>query len=198
MKSVFVGVALAGMALSLYGCAGLVVGAGATAATAAAQERGFKGAVKDTVIRAHINELWFSHDVEMYQKVSLTVLEGRVLLTGKVRTQKMRIDAVRLAWQAKGVSEVINEVGVSDDGGVANFMRDAWISTQLKYQLALDKQVASINYSIETVDAVIYLMGIAVDQGELDRVTGYARNVRYVKKVISYVRLKDDPRRNKS
>jgi len=38
-------------------------------------------------------------------------------------------------------------------------------------------------------------MGIAQDQHELDKATTIASTTNYVQKVVSYVRLKDDPRR---
>jgi hypothetical protein len=38
-------------------------------------------------------------------------------------------------------------------------------------------------------------MGIAQDQTELNKATYAASTIQYVQKVISYVRLKNDPRR---
>ena len=182
----------------LSGCVGAAIGAGAIATTAAVQERGLRGAIDDTVIRARINSLWLGHDADMYRLVSLSVLEGRILLTGEVERAQMRIDAVRLTWQAEGVREVINEIKVTDEGGIGTYARDSWISAQLKSKLLFDKKILSINYSIETVGGAVYLMGIAQNQRELDRVTNHARTLRYVKRVVSYVRLKNDPRRHKS
>ena len=105
------------------------------------------------------------------------------------------IEAVRLAWQAPGVREVINEIEVNDTSGLDDQARDAWIATQLKTNLLFDKNVSSINYSIETVNKVIYLMGVAQSQAELNRVIGHAKDIAYVRRVVSYVLLKDDPRR---
>ena len=93
-----------------------VVAGGATVGVAAVEERGFDGAVDDTKIRAEINDLWFRHDADMYRKVDMTVNEGRVMLTGVVQKPEFRIDAVRLAWQAAGVRQVIDEIQVSDQG----------------------------------------------------------------------------------
>jgi len=182
----------------LTGCVSAAIGAGAIATSAAVQERGLKGGIDDTIIRARINSLWFEHDADMYRLVSLSVVEGRILLTGQVRLPRMRIDAVRLAWKAKGVREVINEIKVTDEGGIISYARDSWISTQLKSKLLFDKKILSINYSIETVNSAVYLMGIAQNRQELNRVTNHARTLKYVKRVVSYVRLKTDPRRHKS
>lgn len=197
-KSFLVVLAAALLSTQIAGCAGVAVGAGAAVTTAALEERGLKGAVKDTLIRARINDLWFAHDAEMFQKLDLSVIEGRALLTGVASNQRMRVDAVRLAWQAKGVKEVINEVQVADRSsldGIKIYVKDGWITTQLVGKLLFDKRVQSINYSIETVAGIVYLMGIAQDQTELDRVSDHARNVKYVQKVVNYVRLRSDPRR---
>lgn len=180
---------LAGLALSTAGCASLVVGGAATAGVAAAQERGLDGAARDTVIRAKINDLWFRHDVEMFRKLGLTVNEGRVLVTGRATTPEMRLDAVRLAWQVDGVTEVINEIEVDDKSGIQDAARDTWIATQLRGKLMFDREISSINYTIDTVNGVIYLMGSARNQAELDRVTGHARSLPHVKRVVSYVRV---------
>ena len=49
-----------------------------------------------------------------------------------------------------------------------------------------------VNYSVETVNGIVYLIGIAQDEGELTRVTDYARNIGGVVKVVSHVRMKED------
>ncbi len=182
----------------LTACVGAVVGGGAMVATATVEERGLKGAAKDLLTRAHITELWLAHNEEMYTSLGSSVIEGRALLTGKVRTHRMRLDAVRLAWQATGIKEVINEIVVTEGGGVGEYARDTWVTTQLMGKLLFDGEVRAINYSIETVGGTVYLMGIAQNQTELDRVTNHARNIAYVRRVVNYVRFKDDPARNKT
>ncbi|MFO1190010.1 MAG: BON domain-containing protein [Alphaproteobacteria bacterium] len=183
-------VALALLAPLMSGCVEAVVGAAATTGVAASQERGLGGAAGDLQIRSEINYLWLKHNEQMYVAVGLNVHEGRVLLTGKVPTPQARVDAVRLAWQAKGVKEVINEIQVDQPGGISEYASDAWISNQLRARLLFDGDVSSINYSVVTVAGTVYLLGIARSQAELDRVTTHARNVANVRRVISYVRVK--------
>lgn len=188
------------LALStLSACAPVIVGgAAAGAGVSAAQERGMGGAVDDAKIRAEINHLWLQHDHKMYVDVGLTITEGRVLLTGKVEKPETRVDAVRLAWQAAGVREVINEIQVTDQSSLMDYGRDVIIANTLRSKLLLDSEVKSINYSVDVVNRVVYLMGIAQDAAELERVIAHARNISYVNRVISYVVLKDDPRRHTS
>jgi osmotically-inducible protein OsmY len=190
--------ALLAVGLAAGGCTvwGTAAGAGAVGATAAQTEKGFRRSMSDTEIRIAINDLWLKADEEMFRKVNLQVQEGRVLLTGNVRLPEQRVEAVRLAWQAPGVREVINEIEVKDTSGLSNLARDTWISAQLRSTLLFDKDVSAIDYSIETVNQVIYLMGVAQSQAELERVIGHAKDISYVRRVVSYVLLKDDPARH--
>lgn len=187
---IFVAAALLCAAGGLSGCAEAVVGAGATVAAASLDERGVTGVASDTAILANINALWIDHNADIPLHVDATISEGRVLLTGTVPTQQMRLDAVRIAWRSPGVKAVINEIKISNASGLDSYARDAWITAQLVGRLTVDNRIESYNYSVETVDHVVYLMGIAQDQEELDRVRNHARQLRYVRRIVSYVRLK--------
>ncbi len=181
----------AGVVLS--GCAGTVVGASATAGVAAYQERGFQGAARDLKIQVAITELWFTYDHTFVVRLGLDVYEGRALLTGAVDDPEVRADAVRLAWTASGVKEVINEIQVPDEGGPLVLARDTWITAQLASRITFDETILAINYDIETVTGTVYLIGIAQNQKELDRVKDHARTIAYVRKIISHVRVKGAP-----
>lgn len=185
------------LVLALGGCVGVAVGAAATGATVAAQERSVGDAVDDLTIRTTLNELFIRESLDLYNKVSFSVVEGRVLLKGSVEKPEERIKATQLAWRAAGVREVINEIQVTDKGGFVDYAKDTWISTQLKTKMMLAKEVLSINYSVETVNGTVYLMGIAQDQKEIDRVIALARDVPDVHEVVSHVVLKSDPSRVK-
>jgi osmotically-inducible protein OsmY len=172
-----------------------VVGAGA-AGLGAAEERGLEGAVDDTKIRAAINGLWIDRDFTLFREITLTVNEGRVMLTGSVEKPETRVEAVRLTWQAAGVRQVIDEIQVTDQSGIKSAIQDAWIANKLRTQLMFDSQVKNINYTVDVENSVVYLMGIAQNQAELDRVIATARDISGVKRVINHVLLKTDPRRN--
>ena len=177
-------------ALTLSGCARTLIGAGATAGTAAMEERGISGVADDTAIRLRLNALYSDDDERLWRKIGFQVYGGRVLLTGTLDTPEMQSRAIRLAWQADGVTEVINEIEVVKSDGISGYGRDTWITTQLKSKLLFDKKVSSINYSINAVRGKVYLIGIAQSRQELDRVINHARSIDYVQKVVSYVRIK--------
>ena len=178
---------------SLQGCVGAVIGAGATVGTAAMEERGIAGVTDDAALRIRLNGLFSGKDERLWRKVGLQVYMGRVLLTGAVETEDMRAEAVRLAWSAEGVKEGINEMQIAQSGGATGFARDTWIATQLKSALLFDKDVSSINYSVESVGGTVYLIGLAQDRAELNRVMNHVRGMSYVKKVVNYVQIKRPP-----
>lgn len=175
--------------LGLSACAPALVGGGVVAGMAATQEGGISGAVDDAKIRIQINDLWFRSNVEMFRKLDLTVNQGRVLITGVVQNPEDRVEAVRLAWQAGGVRQVINEIKVADSEGVTGYIRDTWITARLRTALTLDDMVQNLNYSIDTVQGTVYLMGVASSQAELNRVLELARTIPNVTRVVSYIKL---------
>ena len=88
--------AIAAVALAvpvLQGCVGTVVGAGATAGTAAMEERGIAGAVDDTAIRLRVNALLSNKDERLWRTVGLKVHSGAVCETSLLRSRGMEASA---------------------------------------------------------------------------------------------------------
>ena len=181
--------------MSFTGCAGFIVSAATTTGLAVAEERTVSDAVEDLSIQAELNHLFFRDDLELYDDVSISVVEGRVLLKGIVPTREDRLRATWIARQATGISEVINEMQVTGDGGILDYARDRWISLRVDARILFDIDILSVNYDVETVNGTVYIMGIAQDEDELGRVMAHARRVDGVKNVVSHVIMKDDPRR---
>lgn len=180
------------------GCATVTMTAATTGGVVLSQERSPGNAIDDFTIWSEISHLYLQEHIDdILARVDVKVIEGRVHLTGVVKEPSHRIDAVRLAWQPKGVKEVINEVEVSEKGrSIKEYARDQWIDAQIESKILLEKGVRSLNYSIEVVRGNVYVMGIAQDITELKKVTYLASHTLHVKKVTSHVRLKDDPERS--
>ena len=180
--------------ITLQGCTtvGVASSAAAIGGISAAREGGLQQSAIDARIALEINDLWFKYDIDAFRKLNLTVEQGRVLVTGIVQNPDHRVEAIKLAWQPEGVKQVINEVRVDKSEGITGFARDRWITGQLRTKLIFDKDVQSINYTIDTVAATVYLMGIAQDQTELNKVIATARDTAYVKNVVSYVKMLGD------
>ena len=155
------------------------------------EERSFNNYVADTIILAQLKNEYFTNNENIFFFVSVDVLEGRVMLTGSVEQIDERIEATKLAWGIEGVNEVINEIQISNDEDILDYADDLVMKTKINAKLLLEKSILSLNYSIEVVNGVVYLIGIAQNQKELDAVIEISKKTYGVTSVISYVRLKD-------
>ena len=155
------------------------------------EERSFNNFVEDTIIVAQLKNAYFSNNEKIFFNVSVEVTEGRVLLTGSVEQIDERIEATKLAWSIEGVNEVINEIQISNDEGILDYADDLIMKTKINAKLLLDKDILNLNYSVEVVNGIVYLIGIAQSQDELNSVINISENTYGVQNVINYVRLKD-------
>ena len=191
LRSFFIAGTVLVMAPSLSGCIVAAAGAGAASGYAVlGQERAPQQQLRDTTIKAVIKQSWGEYNQEVVHDLDATVYDGRVLITGRVPREEWRDEAVKRAWKADNVKEVYNEIEVGPDTHFIDEVRDTTISTRLRNDLVFDGHVRSINYTITTENGVVYVIGTARSQAELDRVTDYARNTANVRRVVSYVRIR--------
>ena len=181
--------AVALVILALAGCAGVVIGGGGAVGTAAYQERGVLGVARDIATATRMRTNLLNAGEDFITGVGVEVYEGRLLLTGTLPNEGMQAETVSMAWKTEGVKDVINEIQTGTSS-LRDLAKDSWITTQLHSKITLDKKILAINYSIETVNRVIYMIGIAQNQAELDRVVAHAKNISYVKRIINHVRVK--------
>ena len=167
----------------------MVVGGGATIGTAAYQERGIRGVARDMATTIRMQASLVKAGKKFITSISVDVFEGRMLLTGTLPDKAMQAKAVSIAWKTDGVKDVINEIQTGIPS-LRDIGKDTWVSTLLHSKITFDEKIHAINYSVETVNGIIYLIGIAQDKAELDRVIGHAKTIGYVKKIINHIRVK--------
>lgn len=174
----------------LSGCVVAAVGAAAGGGYTMGQERGPGGVISDTQIKTVLNAKWAKDNSQILSYVDLNVFEGRVLLTGDVPNPQIRDQAVAAAQKVDGVKEVINNINIGQRSTLGSTTSDNWILTRLRSSLTFDGGVSSLNYSLQVVDGVVYILGSAKTQAEKDLVINHARNTPDVVKVVSYIRIR--------
>ena len=95
-------------------------------------DRSMGTVIDDATIKVNIAAKFISSEDNLFVDVSTTVLDGRVLMTGLVDNQEVRIDAVRRVWEVEGVQEVINEIQIGNRASLKEYANDVWINTQAK------------------------------------------------------------------
>ena len=126
---------------------------------------------------------------------SVNVCEGRVLLTGYATDVSLKDKAEKVTWLVRGVKEVINNIVVTEKNK-ANIAKDLWIKTKLKTKFLANKKIQSVNYQVIVYNNVIYLLGIAENQAELNEALKIASKMKDVSEIKNYVITKNDIRRH--
>ena len=158
-------------------------------------ERSVGNIIDDKVLFAKIMHQYTMNSLtNLLKNLSLRVYEGRVLLVGDVMDTESRETAETLVWSVRGVKEVINEIVVLSQDNI-NLQKDIKISTQLRVQLVMNRGINLINYRIISHNQVLYLLGMAKTQKELNNILAIASRVNGVRKVKSYILLSNDVRR---
>ena len=181
----------------LGGCASAIVGGVASVGLATVQERSVKDAAIDLKLELQLQEALFRSNTEkLFVNVDIQIIEQRVLLVGNVSSQELRDQAARIAWEiSPKIKDVLNEITIGKKASLVSEAKDARISLSLSGLLIGDKEVSDINFSHSVSKQVIYLIGIAANDKELNKVIHHARTVKGVTKVISHIMLKNDKRR---
>ena len=183
--------------MSISGCASTLVGGAASIGLASVQERSIKDAAIDLKLGVQIQEKLFrTSSGKLFANVGVTILEQRVMLVGNVESQKLRDLASEIAWGiSPKIKDVLNELTIGDNTSLVSEAKDARISLSLSGLLIGDAEISDINFSHSVSKQIIFLIGIAQDTNELDKVIYHARTVKGVKKVISHLILKNDKKR---
>ena len=178
-------------ALLSSGCiAPLIIGGGAAAGMVATSEKGIGGTVSDSNIRAKVKMNLYNFNADLHAKVSVTVQNQEVYLTGVVSNPQWPADAERLAKNVEGVKNVVNDIETEGEESLGSITNDGWITTRIRSSMLFEKDIYSLNYTIDTVNGVVYVTGIGQSEEEINRITEIARNVGGVKKVVNHVKVK--------
>ena len=170
----------------------LAIGTASTAIAVSTEERTFGEFVDDTLIKTQIKNLYFDTNENIFFNVDVEVTQGRVLLTGTVDNSDLRIEATRLAWGINGVQTVINELQISNDDNILSFADDLIITTKIKGKLLINSELPYPNYSVETVNGIVYIIGIARSEEERQSVIDLSKEVYGVVDVIDYINITPD------
>ena len=120
----------------------------------------------------------------MFVEINTTVLEGRVLLTGLVKDQETRIEAVRLVWEINGVNEVINELEIGNRDTLKDYATDLWINTQARAVSAKIVGLRVVGYNFETINGKVYVAGITNKPEQLESLIQSLKTIKGVKEIV--------------
>ena len=178
----------------LYSCspASILATGGGSAMVIAEGDRSMGTVIDDATIKVNIAAKFISSEDNLFVDVSTTVLNGRVLMTGLVDNQEVRIDAVRRVWEVEGVQEVINEIQIGNRASLKEYANDVWINTQAKGLAAKAVGLRVVAYNFETIQGKVYIAGITSRPKQLEDLINALKTIKGVKEIVNYVIIKEN------
>lgn len=181
------------LAFNLSGCLPVIFTAATTTGIVASKDQPISGTLNDLRISAGIKaDLVKNNFKELSAKIKIEVSEGRVMLTGHIEKEQDALKAVEIAWNQKGVTEVINELKVrknSNHFDLSQYTRDSMITAQIKAKNLVRKDIKFANYTVLTVDYVVYLFGVARSKEELENFADLVSKIKGVAQVVCYAKI---------
>ena len=176
-----------------YGCspAGVLATGGGSAMVVAEGERSLGTVIDDATIKVNIAAKFLNAENNLFVNINTSTLEGRVLLTGLVDNQEIRIEAVRLVWEVEGVQEIINEIEIGNRTTLKDYAGDLWINTQARAVAAETVGIKAITFNFETIQGKIYIAGISSRPDLLDEMITALKNIKGVNEIVNYVIIKE-------
>ena len=177
----------------LYGCSpgGILASGSATTMVVAEGDKTLGTVVDDATIKLNITTKFLDSKDNLFLNIDTKVVTGRVLLTGIVDNQEIRINAIKKVWEVGGVKEVINEIQVGDKTTIKEYANDVWINTQIKALSAKELGLRALAYNFETIRGKVYIAGITSRPDQLDSLIELIKNIKGVKEIVNYAVIKE-------
>jgi len=190
IKKIFITITFINLII-IQGCSpvGILASGGATTMVVAEGDRSFGTVVDDATIKLNLSAKFFKSENNIFLNINTNVNDGRVLLTGVVQSQEIRIDAVKSVWEISGVKEVMNEIEVGDQTTLKEYANDLWINTKVKSLAAQVVGFRVLSYNFETIKGKVYIAGISSRPEQLEEIINAIKTIKGVKEIVNYVIL---------
>ena len=122
--------------------------------------------------------------------VDLKIHNGGVYIIGRVRDNNTRLFIVDQIKKINGVKKIYDEIIVDNNtSGMKSIMiaiKDAFVTIQVKMSLAFTSNIRSVNYSIETFNGIVYVIGNATNMVEAEKTSMIISKNPGVKRIVNY------------
>ena len=154
-------------------------------------DRSFQDDLKDFQIAMSLREDFIEIDPKLGLDISPDVFEGKVLLTGALPNIELIQQILEKTWNTPDVKMVYNYIRIAEPPSLEIVNTDAAISGAIRTQLTFTRHISSSNYKLIMENGTLYIMGIAKNQAELERVLSVIKNTAGVNKIVNLTRFRD-------
>ena len=179
----------------LSGCVGYSsTGIFGTGVSIALDPRTIGTQIDDSIMQKNLSAKLINLNTNYLLSVKAKVLDGRIIVTGKVDNIEEKFKITKLAWEIKGARSVKNDLQIKEKFNFKQSAKDILITSQLRVAMISSKKIKSVNYNIDTYKKKIYIYGIAQDENERAEVINEAKQILDVEDVIASIFLIEDLR----
>ena len=179
----------------LSGCVGYSsTGVFGTGVSIALDPRTIGTQIDDSIMQKNLSAKLINLNTNYLLSVKAKVLDGRIIITGKVDNIEEKFQITKLAWEIKGARSVKNDLQIKEKFNFKQSAKDILITSQLRVAMISSKKIKSVNYNIDTYKKKIYIYGIAQNEEERAEVINEAKQILDVEDVIASIFLIEDLR----
>ena len=172
-------------AVAIAGCTPTTLSLAADGAYTASEKRTLDDVVDDNGIKLELNKLLIEDGLGLFKDVGTVVYRRHVYLLGDVEEADDKKRAGAIARVPEKVSGVTNDIQVTSEGGVIALVDDIFMEKVIQTDYLFDSDIDSSNFRVRSVNGVVYLIGLAESQAELNKTN----------KAVAIVDARDDVRR---
>lgn len=143
----------------------------------------------DRVLLQLIKTRMLDARARFYADISIDVIGGDVLLSGRVADPKDKRRASALVRSVPGIQTVINEIHVGKTATMRQAIDDLNTERQIKTSLVrvFGKRMPRLSYRV--TDGMVYVFGHANSEWEHNRALAVIKQVKGIKKLIDRLRI---------
>ena len=191
-KNLFCGLIVLVIVQSITACAPLLIGTAIVTSIDLRTERRTIGRnIDDNLLELKLRGAYRTDEnLGSPVNISVTAINGIVLLTGEVHTDEQRQYAESLAREYEQTRNVVNELDLAGRSNLNSRANDTWITGKVKATLLKADDVPSSNIKVVTERGKVYLMGL-VTQAEAQAAVELAQSVvgvTHIVKVFEYIK----------
>ena len=175
--------------LFLTNSCAIVSTAGSLVGSSSTSTRGFSGTIEDSYLMTKIVSKITLMKLSNFSNITVSVVNGRVLIAGNVQNQKKRLELIKKVWEVGGVKEIFNEIEIGVDRSFSEKAEDFIFETKVENRLLLEPGIYTNNYSIDVVNGNVYVIGISSNIEEKTKIENFLSKMTDIKKLILLIDL---------
>jgi len=178
---------------TLSACLAVMVGTAATVtAIDVIHDRRTLGAyIDDSSIELNVRQyIWRNKDIRQQTHLSVTSMNGIVLLTGEALNPEVKNRVADYARTVEGVRQVIDETEIAGKTGFMSRTTDGWLTTKVKTTLYAKTGFDANRVKVVTERGTVYLMGV-VSRAEASQAVEVVRHIDGVVRVVKVFEYTD-------